>query len=570
MPVDPSIALDVGQGSANPLAGQANTLNSLGTFIGLQNQINQNKQFQQTFQARQALGQIVSQAPSFEAGLEAAQKDPQVAGFAGEALGQLRNTYQTIVNTEGTLAKNSRDAFDALVGGSLIAANDPSQLANVIQERIKTLPAGLQSTVGQMAKPYITSLFQGLNTSDNSPATQIANQGIYRKNLTAMLFSAGVKPEVLESYFGKPFTSDSGNAINFGTVTPSWLPGGGAPQITGQIGKNLPPQVVQTTNEAGQPVYFSAGGAGGNAVNPLVVAPDGASPPGGNALGGGGPSAGSPAVPSAPAAGGPSPAPGTPLTGQSQQGAVLNRAVPEQFMNNFTNLGNSVATGLTFTKSLEEAEKALSGMKPGGGASFYSKLGEIAQAVGLSKDVVDKISNGSLGSTQEAQKLLVNTVMAQIQQQLPKGDRLTEGEFNTFRQNNPSIDTDPEAIKKIFSFWKNIQNYNEEELKYATQYLQDARAGKGPGLEAFQQNWINQARGQKLLPSLGGESSGASSPGPAPGPKDSSAAGTGTAAPPGPSQEDVSRARDAYSARPDLRPKLDLWFKAHGLTPPGG
>lgn len=53
----------------------------------------------------------------------------------------------------------------------------------------------------------------------------------------------------------------------------------------------------------------------------------------------------------------------------------------------------------------------------------------------------------------EFQKLVVQTTMGQVQQQMPAGSRLNRDEFNIFNSRNPNLDTDPRAVEKIFNFW---------------------------------------------------------------------------------------------------------------------
>lgn len=135
-----------------------------------------------------------------------------------------------------------------------------------------------------------------------------------------------------------------------------------------------------------------------------------------------------------------------------------------------------------------EIQGALEKARSGGGASVRQQLGQIGQSLGLPQDTVDKIAGGDLGAAQEASKLFVNTTMGQIQQQLPRGSHLAQAEFQTFTQNNPSLDTDPRAIEKIMGFWGKLYGQLHDEQQSFDQY----RNGGGD-LTEWQSHWQQQA-----------------------------------------------------------------------------
>jgi hypothetical protein len=121
-------------------------------------------------------------------------------------------------------------------------------------------------------------------------------------------------------------------------------------------------------------------------------------------------------------------------------------------------------------------------------------VGQIAQALGAGPDLVNKISNGNLGASQEFNKLMVNTTMGQIRTQLEgmHGSRLSQQEFKTFQENNPNIDTDPGAIDKIFNFWTKLYTQNHAEQTELNRYL-----STGGDLSQWPARWqdVAQQRG---------------------------------------------------------------------------
>lgn len=153
-------------------------------------------------------------------------------------------------------------------------------------------------------------------------------------------------------------------------------------------------------------------------------------------------------------------------------------------------LDDRTQTGSTIMTTLQEGRDALAGMKAGGGASVYAKAAQVAQAFGAPDSVVDKISNGGLAASQEFTKLMVNTTMGQIQNQVPQGSRLNQQEFKVFSANNPNLDTDPRAIEKIFNFWTRVHNRDFAEQQAL------AEASKRPGFDvtSWPAQWQKQMR----------------------------------------------------------------------------
>ena len=160
-------------------------------------------------------------------------------------------------------------------------------------------------------------------------------------------------------------------------------------------------------------------------------------------------------------------------------------------------LDDRVKTGQNIMQTIQPAWEALQDLKksdqsPGGLATARMTLAQLAQGLGASPEVVDKISK--LGDTQEFSKLMVNSTMSQITQQLPQSSKLAVSEFNAFSKNNPNLDTDPRAIEKIFNFWSGIQNINKTEQSEMNKYL-----AKGGNVSEWPEKWQGIAEKRGLV-----------------------------------------------------------------------
>lgn len=242
-----------------PTAPGNNPLGTLGTFANVQNALNQNRLFQQTFAARQRLGEIIATAPDAETGWTQAMQDPQVAPFAGEAYANFRQG-QVALQQYANEQQVGRDSGLKIVLGALGAgAADPSQLAPNINARLAMLPEQNRNAVAPAAMSIVQSLTAGL---PKDPALARAE---YNKRLVGLSVGSGVmNPQGIDSIFGSPTTINTGGGTVSGTQAPGYAGGG----FTGNsLTPNVPPPQVNVT---------AGGGArtlGGYAPSPLGGGP---------------------------------------------------------------------------------------------------------------------------------------------------------------------------------------------------------------------------------------------------------------------------------------------------------
>lgn len=133
-------------------------------------------------------------------------------------------------------------------------------------------------------------------------------------------------------------------------------------------------------------------------------------------------------------------------------------------------LNDRVRQGSDLNMRLQESVKALQNFQTGGGKETRSQLAQAAQAIGAPDGVVNGIAGGDLGSMQEFKKLAVQQAMEQLKVAMGGAGRIAQAEFKVFQANNPNLDTDPSAVKKIFDFNTRIFNRDMTEQKEFQQF----------------------------------------------------------------------------------------------------
>ncbi|WP_152641974.1 hypothetical protein [Ralstonia mannitolilytica] len=99
---------------------------------------------------------------------------------------------------------------------------------------------------------------------------------------------------------------------------------------------------------------------------------------------------------------------------------------------------------------LNEAQALLQGVKTGGGTEKWRDLAERAQAIGVPRDIVDKIAGGNLGDAQALGKVLMQGAIQQMQSSFNGTGAVAN--VDAFLKNNPNLNTDPRGIEKMIGF----------------------------------------------------------------------------------------------------------------------
>ena len=468
--VSPTVDTNLGQ---TPM-GATGAVGLMSDLAEMRNRQNANLLFQSQMSARHQLGEDLavwsSQGLSPEEQIARASHQPY-APFVTPEIGNFRQSNLAGVEVQKNQAEISEihQRMSNLGMGPITQAlaatgGDPTKFDGAFNVATSGYPPELQKSLRpafDAMKTAITGGTEGL-PPDAAKAKVIENT----RNLgtafglpldKAYAMTGGVAPAMTElpTPSGAPIKAIVGGGGEGALgVTPLGSGPGIAEQealrIKGAQAAGLVPslQTVKTPGGAEQPVVVSGGGGGGAAVaSPLL----GASPQGGPQ---GGPQA---------------PIVGPNLTQSkylSDRGTDM--AAYQQNLDDRVKMGQQIMQTITPAwEAMQDLKK--SGQTPGGLASARMALAQVAQGLGADPGVVDKISK--LDDTQEISKLMVNTTMAQITQQLPATSKVAVSEFNAFTKNNPNLDTDPRAIEKIFNFWSKIQGINRVEQTKLNEHL---------------------------------------------------------------------------------------------------
>ena len=457
LPADTSMYSTLGRGGA-----QTNLLGPMASFASIQNQLNQNALFQQTFRARQAMGPLAQQAINPQTGQMDWNKfsvlistHPETAFMAPEVLNQIAQKKLVDAQTLSTNLQIAQHKQQAIGGAAFAAAsamtgdpNAPADTKHVIGQVADLLPK-LGPNGEKLFDPsetiaYVSQLTNGARTNGDLKGRLLTlAQGSLRGS--EMLSNIDYRPDAFHDVNGNPYPGFV-NKLR-GGATPSAGAGASAPSdntaasMTGIANGGNVPQPASLTGNPPSPV--NAGGA-----------------PGG----------GTPSVPT------PAPVPGSAAPPDGAPQRTLTQLAPgplrtkqlgdvadyEKDLNSrATNANNLVAL-------MGQARQYLRNFTPGGGTEFREELGRLAQSVGAPPEVYDRIANGDLSNVQAARKMLFgvgSTIAAQLIHQ--SGGRLTQNEWaQTLLKGSPNIDLTEGALSKIMGSMRDLANYTKQEQNF--------------------------------------------------------------------------------------------------------
>ena len=478
-----------------PPAAQANPIASAGGIVGvmsdlaeMRNRQNANILFQQQMSARHQLGQDLavwsSQGLSPQEQIDRASHQiyaplvvPELGSLRASSLAGIQAT-QTQAQTEEIQQRIANTGLERLTQALAATGGDASKFPDAFKSASAGLPSAAQASMAKSYKAIQTALTANLPADPDAAKAEVASR---TRNLgvafglpldKAYAMTGGVAPTTMELPGAQGQTNKAIVSGGGAGPTSATLLGTGPTtaqqevmKIKGLQDAGLPPsfQTIKTASGAEQPVILSGGGGG---------APGTASP----ILAGGGPN-------------------GAPVVGPSLTNAKYNTDVGTDMASYKQNLDDRVKTGAQILQTVTPAWEAIQDLKkvgqtPGGLSSAKMAIAQIAQGLGAAPATVDKIIK--LDDAQEISKLMVNTTMAQITQQLPATSKVAVSEFNAFTKNNPNLDTDPRAIEKIFNFWSKVQGVNRVEQSELNKYV-----AAGGNIAEWPEKWqqIAQERG---------------------------------------------------------------------------
>jgi len=482
MPIDPTISLHAAApAGANPLA-------FIGQYAAIQNALNQNRLFQQTFTARQRAGTLLSQAPDMETGLKALQTDPLTAPFAPEIANSIRQYELTNTQIAGEQQKQGTDVFNTFMKGMPEIARDPSTFGAVAQSAL-SLAQNPQARAGALnaINSLRTALIGGVPEGPEGNA-------IVQRRLAGMLTAAGVTGPAYDAIVGSPLVQDVGGQVLTGVQAPvvgsALASGGGGFIPSTTIGKTLAPTVTA-------PAQVIVGGGGGM---PLVQQLGGAASSPGAALmpQGGGMAAAAPRAPAGAGRG---------WTGGMSPGEVeAAKGIGRQAADIQTGMQNAAAALPDNLKQLDTITGALGQFQAGGGAATRASIAQMAQAlknVGLpiTDDDINAIGNSSLPATQLFQKYISKTLTQELKQDATGSSTRIKSEVDAYLK-MMSSSTDPRALLQMLNNIRYHYQLDYDRTQKWPQFKAAVQSGQLPGygLEDFN-SWFDKNLTNAQLPS---------------------------------------------------------------------
>ena len=201
---------------APPPAGSNDLLGTLGGLAGIQNQLNQNRLFQQSFAAKQAAGKIIASSPDMGTAAQRMQQDPTVAGFYPEIISNALANNKLNIETQGTLHEQSQSVLQGVYKALGAASSAPDQFDNALKLGLAGAPPTALAQLKQQGDPI------GLLQNVLGPLAKSDPQR-FKQVVAGLQLGAGIDP-------AKVFGAS-------GTIPPTALqsPGGGV-QIIGGLG----------------------------------------------------------------------------------------------------------------------------------------------------------------------------------------------------------------------------------------------------------------------------------------------------------------------------------------------
>lgn len=456
MPIVPDISLQV-----QPMqTGQTNIIGALGQAVDIRNKLNQNQLFQNTFAARQRMGQIIASAPDYQTGLERAAKDPLVAGFAGQDLGAEVANQQGLLGAESTKQNILQSAMSGIYQSLGQSIGHPEMFDKLMQARLKTVPPEMRGDV--------ESAMQDLRTAVMPDGDQTTLEQ-YNKNAAAAFIGAGGSPAAVGGILGTTGLEQIGGAelpVLHAPIqgTPTGEPGGGftvMPGGSGQLqlnapgganstaGGGVPPAQTANAPAEGQQTAGNLSSLGTPLYDPKTdVVPPGTFMPGMRGLGG--------------------------QKATFAGGAELNAQRLKDFAGPETTDFKNAQLGLTNVNYVDHAldtlENAGGFLTPGPGATEFGNIAATLNTMEKRFGLKQTFSPGVVAQAQELYKQTKLMGVTGMTQFIGRGREAAET-INNFMDMVPTYENTYLGAKMILSSLKYAFQRQQDEFNFKQQWL---------------------------------------------------------------------------------------------------
>lgn len=140
---------------------------------------------------------------------------------------------------------------------------------------------------------------------------------------------------------------------------------------------------------------------------------------------------------------------------------------------------------------LDDLRKATEKFKTGGGAELRQTAAQVLQAVGMPKDLVDKVSNGSLPAGQVFDKQAMDVVTQTMSSRFG-GKMPSNLEFGSFLSRFPNINTDPAAVRHMIDYFSMLNRMAQDRAKMYAMYKD-----QGKDVTKFPTQWAEYVSGPR-------------------------------------------------------------------------
>lgn len=424
-------------------------------FMQLQQRGLANAQVEQQLKARAAMGPILQQSVGPDGQIDwnkavvGMAAHPETAWMAGDVMNQAVQRKLTEAQTMKATLETAQARYKAIGDSS----------AGLLAKGVNVNQGDLAQSVAGLINSGVLTPAEG--KSYMAHAAQFGNGQNLHQHLTHMALTAQGATEAFKSLYG------SINPVQLGgrTAMVQTIPRLGFSGETGSLGHTPTPGEYYAPKAAKDPW-------GGEKLVPA------------------GPSLGMPTpggqLPTAPAPGITTANPKEYETFLEGKGSLAEYE---------KKLKESVSSGNVALQAIDEAAELLKTVRTGGGESIRASLGQKLQALGVDKDMINRVVGGTgtnnLADIQALVKLLTRQAVQTLSIDM-EGNRKTEGEMMRYiDQASPNINMDPEAIAKIQAFNKELYRQKLVELQQFYNYRfmpgKDGKPGTEPRSE-FMQN----------------------------------------------------------------------------------
>lgn len=466
-----------------PAMPTASPMETLGQFANIQNALNQNRLFQQTFAAQQTAGQILAAAPDLDTGIANLTRDPRTAAFAGPIINNIRQAQQTTTTIRGLRQTQSLDLTHNILSQLGPAVYDPT--------RFMPIASGVLASGSPEASPQAAQTVLGIHNSWTEGLPQDSSTwtpqqfGTYQQRAIASLVGSGAMNEsAIKQLLPTATTQNTGGQTVFGAQAPGWQ--GGAFRAANTLPMTLAPTVVTGP--------FGPGGA----TQPAVLGG------GGGSLGQGSPGPG------------PGPAAAAVPTGPTQVEAAANAArgtaagdIAEDLIDQGKGLPNAI-------RRLDIMTDTLSHFQAGGGADMRTQFAQGLQAIKnsdlplsnhITQEMIDSVGNNSLSNSQLFEAEVKPLATAELKEAAQGTGRVMKSEVDAFLGMMDRT-KDPKALMALLNQTRAaLATGYDQAVKYPQ--FKAALAAKTPSVAGMDQGdfytWYNENYNQ-LPKAAGGQS----------------------------------------------------------------